>query len=359
MQGARHRGFIYRRSENQQWRLAAAAAGVRIMRSLTGTLPTALRRLSAAVLLALATMPLAGASGAADITPPIVSGLPWRSGAAGDQDLGGWRGSPFDVRVVFIAHQTWEEMFFKTGNKYFKTTCNARPLCVVSLAMFPKNVKGEFQACEAGAFDANYKKLAQNIAAARPTGGLAVRIGWEANGPTGRGYHIRSTADIAPYKACFARIAGILRAARPGVLIDWSNAKKGSLSVNVMETYPGNDVVDIISVHYYDSGPKKLTQAIWDDYANRTYKGGPWGINMWLAEAKKLGRKLGVPEWGLWRNGEPGDPDNPVYIRNMHAFFSANAAYIAYENYHNMGAAHQLYPSTQFPKGRAEYQKLW
>jgi hypothetical protein len=109
-----------------------------------------------------------------------------------------------------------------------------------------------------------------------------------------------------------------------------------------MNTYPGDDVVDIISVHYYDNGPRKMTQAIWDDYANRTFNGGPWGINTWLAEARKRGKTLGVPEWGVWKNSEPTSPDNPVYIANMHAFFNQNAADIAYENYHNMDMAHQL-----------------
>jgi hypothetical protein len=299
-----------------------------------------------------------GAADAASIDTPLVSGLAWRSGADGDHDIGGWRGRPLDVRVIFVGHKSWDEMFQKSSSKYFKQSCNWTPFCVVSLAMFPDNVRYQFPACAAGAFDANYRRLAQNIAAARASG-VAIRIGWEANGPKGRPYHIRNAADIEPYKACFRRIATILRAASPAFLIDWSNAKKGSLPVNVMETYPGDDVVDIISVHYYDSGPRKMTQAIWDDYANRTFRCGPWGLNTWLAEAKKRGKTLGVPEWGVWRNGDAGSPDNAVYIANMYSFFSQNAADIAYECYHNMGGPHQLYPSAEFPKARAEYQRWW
>jgi len=327
---------------------------------MTGAVPAALRRLSTVALLALAAaLPAAAPRAAAEVVTPIVSGLAWRSGADGDADIGGWRGRPLDLRHVFIGHKTWEEMYAKSSSRYFVTNCNQRPLCVASLAMFPDDVPYQFQACAAGSFDENYRRLAQNIAAARPAGGLVVRIGWEANGPESRSWHLRSTADIAPYKACFARIAGILRAARPGVLIDWSSAKKGRLPVNVMDTYPGDGAVDVISVHYYDSGPHKLTQAVWDDYASRTFRGGPWGINTWLAEARRRGKGLGVPEWGVWANGEPGDPDDPVYVANMFRFFSANAADIAYESYHNLSTRHQLYPSTGFPKARAEYQRLW
>jgi hypothetical protein len=110
-------------------------------------------------------------------------------------------------------------MLQKTSNPYFQASCNARPFCVVSFALFPDNVRYQFQACAAGAFDATYLQIAQNIALAR-SNGVAIRIGWEANGPKGCPYHIRSTADIEPYKACFRRIAGILRAASPVFLID-------------------------------------------------------------------------------------------------------------------------------------------
>jgi hypothetical protein len=324
---------------------------------MTGTLPTVLRRLSA-VLLTLATMPLAGTSRATDVATPIVSGLTWRSGANGDDDFGGWRGRPLDMRGLYPAHKSWQAIINYTRNSYFKSRCNQTPLCVISLPMFPHNVVAQFQACAGGSFDTNYRLIATNIAAARKSG-VSVRIGWEANGPKHRPWHIRDYNDVAPYKACWRRIAGILKAASPGILAEWSNAKKGSLSFNVMETYPGDDVVDIISAQGHDSGPRKSTQAIWDTYANKTWKGGPWGINTWLAEAKKHGKKFAVPEWAVWRDGYPGDPDNPVYIANMFRFFQENAADIAYESYHNMGSKHQLYPSTELPLARAEYQRWW
>ena len=42
-----------------------------------------------------------------------------------------------------------------------------------------------------------------------------------------------------------------------------------------MQMYPGDDVVDIMGVHYYDSGPEKNTQSTWDQYYNATYNNGP------------------------------------------------------------------------------------
>jgi hypothetical protein len=56
-----------------------------------------------ALLAMLALAPIAPGQ-AAVIDTPIVSGLPWRSGADGDSDLGSWCGRPLDVRVVFVGY---------------------------------------------------------------------------------------------------------------------------------------------------------------------------------------------------------------------------------------------------------------
>ena len=56
--------------------------------------------------------------------------------------------------------------------------------------------------------------------------------------------------------------------------------------------YPGDDVVDLIGVHYYDTGPLKNTQAIWDKYYNITYNNGPWGLGAWLKFARDHKKKI-------------------------------------------------------------------
>ena len=77
-------------------------------------------------------------------------------------------------------------------------------------------------------------------------------------------------------------------------------------------------------------------------------------IGAWLAKARAHGKRLNVPEWGVWKNG-----DNAAYIQRMHAFFRANAAHIGYENYYNKAKAHELHPGTRFSKARSAYAKLW
>src|ERR671933_718585 len=82
------------------------------------------------------------------------------------------------------------------------------------------------------------------------------------------------------------------RRAGPTLLIEWTNAKKGRWPA--LSLYPGDDLVDLWGVHYYDTGPEKNTQAVWDKYYNITYNGGPWGLGTWLAAAKAHHQKLGI-----------------------------------------------------------------
>ena len=51
-----------------------------------------------------------------------------------------------------------------------------------------------------------------------------------------------------------------------------------------------------------------------------------------------------LKEWGV-NNGRYTCTDNPLYIENMHEFFTTNVDIIAYENYFNQKRYHQLTPS--------------
>ena len=294
-------------------------------------MPVRSRRAAAALALGLLSAAPAPAP-AADVATPIVSGLPWRSGASSTEaGFAAWRGRPLDVRVLFAPHDTWDQITRQLRGGYFRGNCQETLLCVVSLAMFPKSAAGQFALCAGGSFDANHREIAGLIRTARP--GAVVRIGWEAN--TGGGSHpwsIGTAANVGPYKACFRRLALIHKAA--GLLVEWTNSK--SQAFPYMETYPGDDVVDLWGLHQYDNGAKGIVFA---DY---------------VAQAARRGKKVGVAEWGLRRNG-----DNPEYVRQMFGQFRAHAADLAYESYFNRSSEHMLYPSTRYPQAARAYRELW
>ena len=141
-----------------------------------------------------------------------------------------------------------------------------------------------------------------------------------------------SAGNIPAYKACFRRLAQIYKSR--GLLVEWTNSKGGS--VNYLDTYPGDDVVDVWGLHQYDNGVQGIRFA---DF---------------VAQAARRGKKVGVGEWGLWTRG-----DRPEYFREMFAQFRAHARNIAYENYYNAGRSHMLYPSTRHRSGAAAYRALW
>lgn len=274
------------------------------------------------------------AASAMDVGTPITSGLSWRSGASDEDDFGRWRGRAMDVRVVFVQHDNWGQMLNQLRNPFFKGNCQQTPLCVVSVAMFPRDKVGQFRQCAAGAFDTSHRQIADLITAARR--GAIIRLGWEGNSSGSHPWRIGTQSNVGPYKDCYRRLARIHRGA--GLRTEWTVAKNGI--VDAYSTYPGNDVVDFWGLHYYDSGKvgKVPTQEIGE----------------WLSKARSHGKKMNVSEWGVWTRG-----DNAGYIRDMNAFFRANAAYIGYENYYNKNSSHQLYPSTKFPASRKAYADLW
>jgi hypothetical protein len=291
----------------------------------------------------------------AGLATPLVSGLGWRSGGRDGDCLVQLRGRRLDVTHSFLHHNTFPEMVRYSGAGFVRALARKSPLWVVSVGLVTDDHARQFDQCAAGAFDGYFRQVGANLRNAGAQG-TVVRLGWEANSGT-HAWGLSSSSQVPAYKACFRRAAQALKAGGPGLLIEWTNAKKGKLPA--LSMYPGDDVVDLWGVHYYDTGPKKSTQAIWDQYVNATNDGNPWGIGAWLRAAQAHGKRLGVAEWAIWDQGEGAKADDPVYMDNMARFFRANAGSIAYETYFNTGGIHSLCPSTRFPKAAARYKADW
>jgi hypothetical protein len=161
-----------------------------------------------------------------------------------------------------------------------------------------------------------------------------------------------------PLQADFPADRADLRARNPTCLIEWCNVKDGRQRGSVLDLYPGDAYVDIVSVTYFDGWPAFNSDAIWAANYRTRLRGGPLGIGAWLDFARSRGKKFAVPEWGIWR-GRPGCVDNPVYIRKMHEFSRNCGGDLAYENYFNQIAHHQICPANINPRASAEYRRHW
>lgn len=281
------------------------------------------------------------------------SGLNWSSGAAGEDEAGfaSWRGRPLDNTTVWPNRATWHEI--SHPDSYGMLSTKPRDLTLsIGVAMLPEPANGaSFVKCAAGAYDGYYRTFGSELVRLDRADSI-VRLGWEANGD----WHSWSIgSDIANYKACFRRQVAAIRSTNSRVLIDWNMNKDSRMNESVAAAYPGDDVVDIIGVDFYDMWPSYPDRAAWDADYLRTQNGGPRGLGTWLAFAKAHGKPLSVPEWGT-APADQGGGDHPAYVRAMHEFFVAHAEDIAYEAYFNLHPGFQLWPTNERVRSAAEYR---
>lgn len=287
------------------------------------------------------------------------SGLPWKSGWSLSRldEFEQWRGRSADTYTIWTRHETWSDIVnFDRGG--FAAAKRQPGQISWGFAMLPSSHSaarngGMWTSAARGAFDGFYTEVAEKLARSGVKD-VIMRVGWEAN----HTFPWFGGSNPAGFVDTFRRISDIMRRHNPTIQIEWNMLKKGKQPGSVIALYPGDSYVDIVGVDYYDNFPKH-TEAGWRQQFNATYNGGPWGVGAWLDFAKSRGKKLALPEWGLSLDAKAVDTDNPVFIENMYQFLSANSQHIAYENYFNQKAHHQIMPANLNPKASAAYLRNW
>ena len=162
---------------------------------------------------------------------------------------------------------------------------------VISLALLPSGNAGQFDQCATGAFDGYYRQIGANLQAAGAQG-TVVLPGREANlGSKVHPWGVDHASQIPAYLAAGATPRPRSSRAAPR---SRSSSTPPRVTRNPefksLDLYPGDDVVDGWSIQYYDGGPLKSTQAIWDKFYVKTYNGDLCGLGTWLAAAKAHGK---------------------------------------------------------------------
>lgn len=287
------------------------------------------------------------------------SGMPWHSGASlvQIQQFEAYRGRRADVITSWQTANSWSDVARLSPG--FGSVVRTGSRMSTAIAPLPKAASiyrncDSFKLAASGKFDTYYTAFARALASSG-TRDPIVRVGWECNDD--RAWFCGIDPD--GFKATFGRIARILRQSNPSVSIEWSNVRRGVQKMPITDCYPGDDVVDIIGVNYYDRYPAFNSQAIWNGFHYRSDRGAPWGLGSWLQFAKSRGKRVSISEWGVAAGAGPGSQDNPLYIELMHDFFREAGSYLAYENYFNQQRSHQLTPANTNPKASAKYKQLW
>jgi hypothetical protein len=290
------------------------------------------------------------------------SGLPWPSGLympgsspANVAAFGAWRGAAADVVVDWPQRQTWDDIVNPTwlysawkGTPYTK---------VFGVPPIPEGGDASIASCAAGSYNDKWRQFGQNIQAAGLADESVIRLGWEFNGD----WYKWKADNPSQWAECWRQIVSTVRPEAPKLLFDWNvNRGKGNGVVDAADAYPGNAYVDIIGVDSYDVFPGATTEATWQ----KQYS-GPFGLKHWADFARAHGKKLSVPEWGVYPGtshaGNNGG-DNPFYIAKMRAFFAQQGSRLAYESYFNESAGYyagSIFGAGQNPIAAAKYRALF
>lgn len=310
---------------------------------------------AAVTALTVASVPAQAAHGVRSTPPPHNrSGLPWDSGVFVDSwsqpdvtAFGTWRGAPLDVAVTWPARATWDQ--FTLTNPNYQAFAHSKYTMVFGVPPIPEDGSATMAGCAAGDYTSHWVDFAQTMRSLG-LGSSVIRLGWEFNG----NWYVWGGGDPATFAQCWRQIVSTVRAITPRMRFDW-NVNRGSSAGMpddaVLQAYPGDAYVDYVGIDNYDQ---------WGDW--NTQLNGGYGLNYWLDFAVAHGKRLSVPEWGLYPGSPAGYGDDPAYMQHMHDFFAANAAHIAYEAYLNEPAdyiADSIYNPVQNPLSSAVYLQQW
>nr|WP_269809737.1 glycosyl hydrolase [Kineosporia rhizophila] len=291
------------------------------------------------------------------------SGLPWGgsglympgSSAANAEAFGAWRGAPVDVVVDWTARQSWEDLINPTwifdswrGTPYMKA---------IGVAPVPEaDDSATMAGCAAGQYNDKWTQFGQNFKN-NGLGDAIIRLGWEFNG----NWYKWSAQNPQEYVGCWRQIVTTVRAVAPDMKFDWTVNRGVSAGLaDATQAYPGDEYVDIVGIDSYDSWPAGNTEEGWQTHYN-----GDFGLKFWADFAAEHGKKLAVPEWGLYPGtahaGQNGG-DNSFYINKMVEFFKSLGPNLAYEAYFNEDASYYagaIFEPNQNPIGSEAYKALY
>jgi Glycosyl hydrolase family 26 len=228
-----------------------------------------------------------------------------------------------------------------------------------------------------GAYEGRWRSYVQGVASRWGTARTVyIRPAHEFNLGNYR-WQINNTTDADNFKAAWRRYYNIIKTelkdkgynAKMTLSYNWDSHMNG---VTIDQVWPGNEYVDVIGIDRYDaywggSSPPTChnTDARWNEMMNYNNRAGNLSLTGWQQFAREKGKPIAFPEWGLADKATSINCDNPLWIQNMHDFFSKNAGtgpaqveYEVYFNYAGYGGWTQLYPSTNSPNAAAKYKSL-
>lgn len=241
-----------------------------------------------------------------------------------------WLGRHEDHDLLYFNQQSWPTLAgsvdFITGIGRMLRTDGARLQWSV-----PVGGSAAYAIVASGAQDALYTRIARAILALYPSDRerICIRLPWEFNmeGQTLAARNASGGWDPRSYIAAYRRIANIFRRTSPRFYFDWCpNIGRGG--VDPESCYPGDDLVDVVSVDVYyrrqydDQGQNDAGAGIF-----RYRQSQAFGLD-WLAGfGRRRGKLIGLSEWGV-------DDDRATeFMRLMISWITEQGDHLSHHNY--------------------------
>ncbi len=311
----------------------------------------------AAIFLALGLLPFAGRAGAAGRVPAI--GLhTGRDDTISQYDaFGDWLGRKVMYRIVFCDMRSWNGIaspWFLGGTSKWLESDPGR-VEVITVPLLPKGEEGNFATIIAGDHDRDFRSFANQIQTRGFAARVIVRLGWEGNGDW---YPWAYANNPAGYRDAFRRAVQIMKETAPELRISWcvtARASRRGGPAIWTEGYPGDDVVDVISMDTYDE-----YCPTWE-----SLRDGEAGLREFRDFAIAHHKLEAYAEWGCSVNeGAQGGGDNATFVENLAGWFRGRPGGVLYQAYWNVssgGPNAAIYPesTTVVPQAAAAYRKVF
>lgn len=265
--------------------------------------------------------------------------------------FGTWLGRAVGYRVVFVDKTNWTTMtqaaVLDTSKKWVNSKSGR--VEVLSLGMWANGHTGGFSTILNGSKDSAFRTIAQKIQSLGIAKQVIVRLAWEANGDW---YSWSYQKDPASFKASWRRIVSIMRSAAPGLRFEFniSNlATRGSSGAKWTAGYPGDDVVDVISMDIYDH---------WNSWS--TMMNGDAGLKEMRDFAIAHNKPEAYAEWAVVTTSN-GHGDNAGFIRAMSSWMKARPGKVLYQSYWNTTGGGIIFPSDKVavPSAASTYKEMF
>ena len=273
------------------------------------------------------------------------------AGAPGVQKFERWLGRDTDLVLEFISWPVLQD------SSTWAVRCWAaagRKSVVYSLPMLPPDHSATLAQGAQGKFD----QLFSNYGAALVKNGYAnavIRIGWEFNAEW---YAWAASKDPESWVAYWRRIVSVLRAV-PGqaFTFDWNPAAAAG-GFAPERVYPGDDVVDIIGLDFYNTAvdARSFTpQQRWETRMNmRT------GLKWQRDFAAQHNKPMSFPKWGTGVRAKGGGAEDDAYfVEQMAAWIAGNN--VTYHGYWDYGSKeyNSILSDGRQPKAGAAFKRAF